>query len=107
MNSKTNLLKNYVNFVNTTTRQNTYYKIFFFFLLLLHPCFFLLFEYIIEQQLFLEQISKTGSLDSNLISSQYKPDLMARFMEVKAMNARTTQKEIVKEIRYSISCLQR
>ena len=29
----------------------------------------------------LDQISKTGNHDSNLINRQYKQDLMARFME--------------------------
>ena len=31
----------------------------------------------------LEQISKTGNLDANLILRQYKLDLMSRFMEKK------------------------
>ena len=31
MNIKTNLLEDYVNFVDTTTRQNTYVKIIIFF----------------------------------------------------------------------------
>ena len=36
----------------------------------------------------LEQISKTGNLDANLISRQNKLDLMARFMEIKSVNPR-------------------
>ena len=35
---------------------------------------------------FLQQISKTGNLDSNLISRQYKQILMADFMRVKYEN---------------------
>ena len=35
----------------------------------------------------LEQKSKTGNLDSNLTTRQYKLDLMARFME-KTVNPR-------------------
>ena len=31
----------------------------------------------------LQQISKTGNLESNLITRQYKLNLMARFMEIK------------------------
>ena len=55
----------------------------------------------------LQQINQTGNLDSNLSLRQYKNDLMARFMERKAMNLRITQKEIAKELGYSISSLQR
>ena len=32
----------------------------------------------------LEQIFKTGNLDANLTSRQYKLDLMARFMDIKS-----------------------
>ena len=34
----------------------------------------------------LEQLSRTGNLDANSISRQYKLDSMARFMEIKTMN---------------------
>ena len=54
-----------------------------------------------------QQISQTGNLGSNLITRQYKLDLMARFMEIKAMNPRLTQKGIAKELGYSTSSLQR
>ena len=55
----------------------------------------------------LEQTSKTGSLDSNLRTRQYKLDLLARFMEMKAMNPRLTQKGIAKDLAYSTSSLHR
>ena len=55
----------------------------------------------------LEQISKTGSLVSNLKLRQYKLDLMARFMERKSINPKLTQKEIAKELGKSTSSLQR
>ena len=55
---------------------------------------------------YLEQISKTGNLDSNLISRQYKFDLMARFMEIKTVNAKLKQNQIAKELGYSTSTLQ-
>ena len=42
----------------------------------------------------LEQISKTGNLDANLILRQYKLDIMARFMETKSNNPKLTQKQI-------------
>ena len=54
-----------------------------------------------------KKISKTGSLDSDLILQQYKFDLMARFMEIKSMNPKLTQKEIVKELGYSTFSSQR
>ena len=55
----------------------------------------------------LQQIPQTGNLDSNLILRQCKFDLMARFMETKAMNPTLTQKEIANELGYSTSSLQR
>ena len=47
----------------------------------------------------LQQISQTGNLDSNLITRQYKLDLMAKFLEKKAMNPRLRQDQIAKKFR--------
>ena len=55
----------------------------------------------------LEQISKKGNVDSNLITGQYKHDLMARFMEIKAVNPRLKQNQTAKELGCSSSTLQR
>ena len=55
----------------------------------------------------LEQITKTGNLDSKLITRKYKIALMAKFMELKAVNPTLTQKERVKELGYSSSTLKR
>ena len=55
----------------------------------------------------LQQISQTGTLDSNLILRQYKLDLMARFMEMKAINPKLRQSETTKELSCSSSTLQR
>ena len=55
----------------------------------------------------LEQISKTGNLDANLILRQYKLDLMSRFMEMKSNNPKFTQKQISKELGFSDSTLKR
>ena len=55
----------------------------------------------------LEQISKTGNLDANLILRQYKLDLMSRFMEMKSNNPKLTQKQIAKGLGYSDSTLKR
>ena len=55
----------------------------------------------------LQQISQTGNLDSNLITRQYKLDLMARFMEIKSINPRLRKNEIAKKLRCSIGTLQR
>ena len=55
----------------------------------------------------LDQISKTGNLDPNLILHQLKLDLMARFMKIKSGNPKMKQKELAKELGYSSSTLQR
>ena len=55
----------------------------------------------------LEQMSRTGNLDANLILRQHTLDLMARFMEIKSINPKLKEKEIGKELRYSSSTLQR
>ena len=39
----------------------------------------------------LQQISKTGNVDANLISRNYKLDLKIRFMEIKSVNPSLTQ----------------
>ena len=44
----------------------------------------------------LEQISRTGNLDANLIIHQHKLDLMARFMETKFINPKTKQRKYQK-----------
>ena len=54
----------------------------------------------------LQQISRTGNLDSNLIS-QYKLSLMADFMRVKYENPKMKQREIANQLDYSTSTLQR
>ena len=55
----------------------------------------------------LEQISKTGNLDANLILRQYKLDIMAKFMETKSNNPKLTQKQIAKSLGYSDSTVKR
>ena len=55
----------------------------------------------------LEQISKTGNLDSNLILRQYKLNLIARFMEIKSVNPKIRQDKIAKEVGCSSFTLQR
>ena len=55
----------------------------------------------------LQQISRTGNLDSNLISRQYKLNLMADFMRVKYENPKMKQSEIANQLGYSTSTLQR
>ena len=44
----------------------------------------------------LDKISKTGNLDSNLITRQYKVDVMATFMEKKSKNPKLKQSETAK-----------
>ena len=55
----------------------------------------------------LEQLTKTGNLDSKLISRRNTKDLMARFMEIKSVNPRLRQDQIAKELDCSSSTLQR
>ena len=55
----------------------------------------------------LQQISRTSNLDANLISSQYKLNLMADFMRVKYENPKLKQSEIADQLGYSSSTLQR
>ena len=55
----------------------------------------------------LQQIQKTSNLDANLISRQYKLNLMADFMRVKYENPRLKQSEIANQLGMSSSTLQR
>ena len=54
----------------------------------------------------LQQISKTGNLDSNLISQQYILNLKAKFMQIKFENPKMKQSEIPDQLSYSSSTLQ-
>ena len=55
----------------------------------------------------LQQIQKTSNLDANLISRQYKLNLMADFIRVKYENPRMKQCEIANQLGMSPSTLQR
>ena len=55
----------------------------------------------------LQQIQKTSNLDANLISRQYKQNLMADFMRVKYENPKMRQSEIANQLGLSSSTLQR
>ena len=55
----------------------------------------------------LQQIQKTSNLDANLISRQYKLNLMADFMRVKYENHKLKQSEIGNQLGLSSSTLQR
>ena len=55
----------------------------------------------------LQQIQKTSNLDANLISRQYKLNLMADFMKLKDENPRMRQSEIANQLGMSSSTLQR
>ena len=54
-----------------------------------------------------EQMSRTGSLDANLILRQHKLDLMSRIMEIKSTTPKIKQKKISKELGFSSATLQR
>ena len=55
----------------------------------------------------LQQIQKTRNLDANLISRQYKLNLMAEFMRLKNENPRMKQSEIANQLSLSSSTIQR
>ena len=55
----------------------------------------------------LQQIQKTSNLDANLISRQYKLNLMADFLRLKYENPRMKQSEIANQLGKSASTLQR
>ena len=55
----------------------------------------------------LEQTSKTGNFDCNLILRQYNLDLMATFTKVISVNPNLIQAQIAKELCCSSSTLQR
>ena len=55
----------------------------------------------------LQQIQKTSNLDANLISRQYKLNLMADFMRLKYENPKMKQTEIANQICLSSSTVQR
>ena len=55
----------------------------------------------------LQQIQKTSHLDANLISRQYKLNLLADFTRLKFENPRMKQSQIANQIGLSTSTLQR
>ena len=55
----------------------------------------------------LQQFSRTSNPDGNLISRQYKLNLMADFMRAKYENPKLKQSEIANQLGYSSSTLQR
>ena len=55
----------------------------------------------------LQQIQKTSNLDADLISRQYKLNLMAVFLLVKSENPRLRQSKITNQLGISSSTLQR
>ena len=55
----------------------------------------------------LQQIQKISNLDANLISRQYKLNLMADFMKLKYENPKMKQSQVANQIGLSTSTLQR
>ena len=113
MNNKTNLLEEYVIFFDTTAKQIRYFKILtvLFVISVSLFSFYLRFISHLDTQtnntFSLDRISKTFSLDFNLMLRQYKRDLMARFMEIKSVNPKLGQYQIARELCCSSASLQR
>ena len=55
----------------------------------------------------LQQKPRTGNLDPNLLSCQYKLDLMSKFLSIKFESPKMKQSEIANQLGYSTSILQR
>ena len=55
----------------------------------------------------LQQIQKTSNLDSNLITRQYKLNLMCDYMRLKYENPKMRQSEIANQLGLSSSTIQR
>ena len=56
---------------------------------------------------YLEQIAKTGDLESDLIKRHYKFDKMAKFKEIKSINPKIKQAEKAGELKSYSFTLQR
>ena len=54
-----------------------------------------------------QQISKTANLDPNSMSRQYKPILMAKFMQIEIENPNMKQSEIADQLSNLSSTLKR
>ena len=54
-----------------------------------------------------EHISITGNLDARLIIRQNKQDSMSRFMDIKRIKPKLTQKQLAKKLGFSDSTLKR
>ena len=55
----------------------------------------------------LQQVCKTGNLDSNLILRQHKLDLLTRFLDMKSVDPKLGQDQMAKQLGSSSSTLQR
>ena len=55
----------------------------------------------------LQQISRSSNLDANIISRQYKLNLMLDLMRLKYENPKLKQSEKAKELKISTSTIQR
>ena len=109
MNIKTNLLEEYVNFVDNTKKQNNCFKniiLLIMFILSLFLFFSFYLNISMTNAFSLQQIGRTSNLDANLISCKNELNLMADFMLIKNENPTLKQSQIADQLGYS-STLQR
>ena len=80
------------------------------FYLYLYCLYLQLYEYLDipkDNSFSLQQMQKTSNLDANLISRQYKLNLMAHFLRLIYENPKTKQAEIANQLNLSSSTIQR
>ena len=103
MNIRTNLLEEYVNFVDTTKKR--YKKLWIFTIILVFILIIRVFKYINEYSFF--KRNKNSTMDPNMLTKYYKLKLMNDFMNIKYQNPKMSQSEISSKLNMSPSTIQR
>ena len=86
-------------FVDTTKKQNKYFKKIIFLIAIIMFLFFFCFLNIrMNNSFYLQQLSETVNLDSTLISHQYKPNSIDKFMQIKFGISKMKQSEIADQL---------
>ena len=111
MNIKTNLIEEYVNFVDNTKKENK--NLWIYLIIVLVIVFILvfiiifLFENINEYYSFLKRNKKNSTMDPNMLTKYYKLKIMNDFMNIKYQNPKMTQSQISSQLNMSPSTIKR